>query len=217
MNIITMTLGELGTSCYLVSSKSKNAAMIDPAGNADYIMSTLEKNNLTLKMILLTHGHFDHTGAVSDLVSQTGAKVYIHKNDECMLDDTNRNVAYLAPGFVYKPFSADVLLSDGDKISLDEIEFRVMLTPGHTAGSVMYFAENCIFSGDTIFEGSVGRTDFYSGDFTAQRESLKKIADLEGDYIIYPGHGGSTTLKQEKKYNPYLTVGIRADFFDGLS
>lgn len=216
MKIISMTLGELGTSCYLVASNKANAAMIDPAGNADRIISALEKNKLTLKMILLTHGHFDHTGAVSDLVSITSAKVYIHKNDACMLDNTNKNVAYLVPGFVYKPFSADVLLSDGDTICLDEIEFKVMLTPGHTAGSVMYFAENCIFSGDTIFEGSVGRTDFYSGDFTAQRDSLKKIAALEDDYIIYPGHGGSTTLNQEKKFNPYLSDGRFSDFFDSL-
>ena len=155
-------------------------------------------------MILLTHGHFDHTGAVADLKEQTGAKVYIHSKDECMLDDTIKNVAYLCPGYSYKPFTADVLVSDGDIIRLDEIEFSVMHTPGHTAGSVVYFADNCMFAGDTIFEGSAGRTDFYSGDYIAQRNSLARLAALREDYIIYPGHGGSTTLKQEKKFNPYL-------------
>ena len=109
-----------------------------------------------------------------------------------------------APTIHTEPFSADKLLSDGDIIRLDEIEFSVMNTPGHTAGSVVYFADNCMFAGDTIFEGSAGRTDFYSGDYIAQRNSLARLAALREDYIIYPGHGGSTTLKQEKKFNPYL-------------
>ena len=107
-----------------------------------------------------------------------------------MLDDTIKNVAYLCPGYSYKPFTADVLVSDGDIIRLDEIEFSVMHTPGHTAGSVVYFADN--------------RTDFYSGDYIAQRNSLARIAALREDYLIYPGHGSSTTLKQEKKFNQFL-------------
>ena len=129
-----------------------------------------------------------------------------------MLDNTVKNVAYLMPGFEYKPFTADVILSGGDSFEMDELIFDVMSTPGHTAGSVMYFTGNTIFSGDTIFEGSVGRTDFYSGDYMEQRKSLKRIALLREDYIIYPGHGGSTTLNQEKKFNPYLKNAM-ADLF----
>lgn len=158
MEIKTLTLGELATNCYIVISAAGNAAVIDPADDAQRILDTLGKDNAELKMILLTHGHFDHTGAVADLKEQTGAKVYIHSKDECMLDDTIKNVAYLCPGYSYKPFTADVLVSDGDIIRLDEIEFSVMHTPGHTAGSVVYFADNCMFAGDTIFEGSAGRT-----------------------------------------------------------
>ena len=115
-----------------------------------------------------------------------------------------KNVLHGDLGYSYKPFTADVLVSDGDIIRLDEIEFSVMHTPGHTAGSVVYFADNCMFAGDTIFEGSAGRTDFYSGDYIAQRNSLARIAALREDYLIYPGHGSSTTLKQEKKFNQFL-------------
>ena len=171
-----------------------------PLSNFKISLKELKK----VDAILLTHGHFDHTGAVADLKEQTGAKVYIHSKDECMLDDTIKNVAYLCPGYSYKPFTADVLVSDGDIIRLDEIEFSVMHTPGHTAGSVVYFADDCMFAGDTIFEGSAGRTDFYSGDYIAQRNSLARIAALREDYLIYPGHGNSTTLKQEKKFNQFL-------------
>ena len=205
MQIITMNLGELDTSCYLLASDEGNAAMIDPAGDVDRIIEALSENSLVLKKILLTHGHFDHTGAVAQLKEITGAKVYLHADDECMLSDTIKNAAYLVPGYNYTPFEADVLLSGGDMIFLDELEISVMHTPGHTKGSVMYFVNNSIFTGDTLFEGSVGRTDFYSGDIKAQRESLKRISALKENYTLYPGHGGATTLEDEKKYNPYLS------------
>ena len=213
MQIITMNLGELDTSCYLLVSDEGNAAMIDPAGECDKIVEELSKNSVVLTKILLTHGHFDHTGAVAELKEITGAKVYIHADDECMLSDTIKNVAYLAPGFEYKPFEADVLLSGGDMIFLDELEISVMHTPGHTKGSVMYFVNNSVFTGDTIFEGSVGRTDFYSGDIKAQRETLKRISALKENYTLYPGHGGATTLEDEKKYNMYLGSSNMYDMF----
>ncbi|MCH5323820.1 MAG: MBL fold metallo-hydrolase [Eubacterium sp.] len=204
MKIITMNLGELDTSCYIVVSDSGNAAVIDPADNAEHILDVLGKNSLTLKLILLTHGHFDHTGAAAELKEQTGAKVYIHKADECMLDDRQKNVSYLLPGFDYKSFAADVTVDEGDTVTLDEITFTVIHTPGHTAGSIMFTADNAIFSGDTIFEGSVGRTDFYSGSPAQQRQSLQRIMNMDGDFDIYPGHGGKTTLSAEKRHNPYL-------------
>lgn len=212
MKVIPLTLGAMETSCYIIASEMNSAAVVDPADNAKKIMAEISGNGLILKEILLTHGHFDHTGAVADLKEMTGAKVYIHEKDVCMLDNTVKNVAYLMPGFEYKPFTADVILSGGDSFEMDELIFDVMSTPGHTAGSVMYFTGNTIFSGDTIFEGSVGRTDFYSGDYMEQRKSLKRIALLREDYIIYPGHGGSTTLNQEKKFNPYLKNAM-ADLF----
>ncbi len=213
MQIITMNLGELDTSCYLLVSDEGNAAMIDPAGECDKIIEELSKNSIVLTKILLTHGHFDHTGAVAELKEITGAKVYIHADDECMLNDTIKNVVYLVPGYTYKPFEADVLLSGGDMIFLDELEISVMHTPGHTKGSVMYFVNNSIFTGDTIFEGSVGRTDFYSGDIKAQRETLKRISALRENYTLYPGHGEATTLENEKKYNMYLGSSNMYDMF----
>lgn len=204
MKIEMLELGALGTDCYIVSSESKNAVVIDPADEADVILSSIRENGLNLKYILLTHGHFDHTGAVAELIKETGAKVYIHSSDECMLNDEIKNVSYLLPGYKYHSFVADVLVEDGDEIKMDEITFRVMHTPGHTAGSVMYIAEDCIFSGDTIFACGVGRTDFYSGDLKAQRKSLSAIAALDGEYRIFPGHGPDTTLAYEIEENPYL-------------
>ncbi|MBR4306096.1 MAG: MBL fold metallo-hydrolase, partial [Ruminiclostridium sp.] len=121
MQIITMNLGELDTSCYLLASDEGNAAMIDPAGDVDRIIEALSENSLVLKKILLTHGHFDHTGAVAQLKEITGAKVYLHADDEGMLSDTIKNAAYLVPGYNYTPFEADVLLSGGDMIFLDEL------------------------------------------------------------------------------------------------
>lgn len=206
MKIITLHLGELDTSCYIVSSDKGSAAVIDPADNAPLILDKLKQNGLTLEAILLTHGHFDHTGAVAALKNKTDAKIYLHSADADMPYDNRKNVSYLLPGYVLQPFDPDVIISDGDKIKLDEITFTVMHTPGHTDGSVMFITDNCIFSGDTIFCGSVGRTDFYSGSIKKQRESLAKISNMSGNYEIYPGHGEATDLKTEKAYNPYLNI-----------
>lgn len=204
MKIITMHLGELDTSCYIAASDSGNAAVIDPADNAEHILRTLKENDLTLKLILLTHGHFDHTGAVAELKAATGAKIYIHPADADMSEDRIKNVSYLLPGYVLQPYKPDVLIDEGDSIALDEVAFTVMHTPGHTDGSVMFCTDNVIFSGDTLFSGSVGRTDFYSGSVEKQKQSLRRILALSGEYEIYPGHGEPTTLSQEKRFNPYL-------------
>ncbi len=214
MQIFPLTLGDLETNCYIIASDDGNAAVIDPAAECEAIMQVLEEENLYLTKILLTHGHFDHTGAVAELKEKTGAKVYLHEKDVCMVNDTIKNVAYLDPYFEYKPYEADVLLSGGDVIFLDELEFSVMHTPGHTAGSVMYFIDDCIFAGDTIFEGSAGRTDFYSGDINAQRKSLERIYALRENYMIYSGHGFDTTLENEKKYNPFLADFRVSNTFD---
>lgn len=134
--------------------------------------------------------------------------VYIHEADECMLTDSNKALAYFCPSLPFNPIKADRLLKDGDKIEQDGAVFEVMHTPGHSAGSVCYIlkAENksIMFAGDTIFYGSIGRSDGYSGDYIVQQATLNKLKALKDDYIILSGHGPSTTLSEEKKYNPFL-------------
>lgn len=206
MKVFKLELGELQTNCYIVPTKQNNAIVIDPADNCEKIMQTLADNNLKAEKILLTHGHFDHTGACAELAEKTGAKVYLHENDVELVNDTRKNVRdFIFPQYDYKPYKVDVVLRDGDQIVQDELTFKVKLTKGHTNGSVIYIVVDSIFAGDTIFCCSIGRTDFYSGNPSAMRESLRDIYSLGGSYHIYSGHGEATTLAFERENNPYMT------------
>lgn len=209
MEIKTLVLKPLGTNCYLVKTGENTGVVIDPAGEADVILETAGEMEIEIKKILLTHGHFDHTGAVNTIKNSTGSKVYIHKDDECMLKDGNKALAYFCPSIPFEEKEADVLLEDGDTIEQDGIVFKVMHTPGHSAGSVCFLVNNpdgldIMFSGDTIFRDSIGRSDGYSGDYIIQKKSLEKLKALEDDYLILSGHGESTTLKEEKMFNPFI-------------
>ena len=202
-----MPFGMFGTNSFIISSDNKNAALIDAPGNTDEILETLETNGLSLKYILLTHGHCDHIYGLADIAEKTGADVYIHENDLEKLSSDRLNLTEffgIPPVRVFrgaKTFCAD------DNITLDDIVIKICHTPGHTSGSVMFIADDNIFSGDTLFECGIGRTDMPDGNMTVLRESLKKIALFSGeydDYKVYPGHGGFTSLKAEKDNNPYL-------------
>ena len=203
MKMVVMQVGMLGVNCYIVVSDSQNAAVIDPGGEAERILDYLQANKLTLQKILLTHGHIDHIGAVKALKERTGAEIYIHASDAEMLSDPVKNLA--SPfRMAYQPVSPDHTFSDGSQISLDEITFTVMHTPGHTKGSSVFLTGTTMLSGDTLFQGSIGRIDFYGGDYEAMQQSLKKLIGLETNYTVLSGHGEKTTLGEEKNYNPYL-------------
>ena len=209
MEIKSLVLKPLGTNCYLVKTGENTGLVIDPAGEADVILAEANEMEMEIKKILLTHGHFDHTGAVNAVKNATGAEVYIHKADECMLKDGNKALAYFCPSETFEEMEADVLLEDGDTIQQDGIVFTVMHTPGHSAGSVCFLVNNpdgldIMFSGDTIFRDSIGRSDGYSGDFIVQKKTLEKLKAIETDYLILSGHGETTTLKEEKMYNPFI-------------
>ena len=156
------------------------------------------------KFILLTHGHFDHICGVYHLKEKTGAKVLIHEEDAMCLENIDYSLTSAVKGYSQIPMSADRILSDGDEISLGETVFKVMHTPGHTKGSVIYITDGHIFSGDTLFRCSMGRTDLPGGSTKTLFKSLRAIGQIQGEYNIYPGHGEFSTLSYEKRNNRYL-------------
>lgn len=204
MKIIKLKpLSEIGTNSYIVETDKKNAVLIDAPADADYIISQLKLNGLTLKKVLLTHGHIDHTGAVYDLAEKTGCEVYIHLADNAKLYDDDLSLSnYL--GIPLKPYRDAKVLSDGDTITQDEIKLKVISTPGHTSGSVCYVCGDVMFSGDTLFYRSVGRTDMVDGDSETLIKALKRLKEIDFDFTVYSGHGTPTNLEDEKAFNPYM-------------
>ncbi len=208
MQIHTLILGMCMTNCYIVSADGTHCVMIDPASDADRIIAEIEKHAYTPDAIFLTHAHFDHIYALPELLSRYDIPVYLHKNDVPFLTDMRLN---LSQSLFYTPFvfTEEVhALSDGDTLHAGGTDFSVLHTPGHTPGSVCFIndAEKIIFSGDTLFASTVGRTDFPGGDTATLLKSLKKLSALgdTADYAVYPGHNAATTLSREKRYNEYL-------------
>ncbi len=198
-------LGDLVTNCYLVADETtKNAVLFDAPANADKIIDYLEKEDLTLKLILLTHAHFDHILALGELVNRTGASYMLHEKEECYLTDEKLNLREnYELNLPDNP--PERLLSDGDEVCLDSLKVKVIYTPGHTAGGVCYLVDDILISGDTLFSGSIGRFDFPLGDFDTEINSIKnKLLPLADEIKVYPGHGFSTTIGKQRKENPYL-------------
>lgn len=197
-------LGDFGTNCYIIETAQKNAVIIDAPYSADIISREIERLGLDLKMILLTHGHCDHIDALGGLVKKYGCEVYISEQDADML--TNRRLC-LAEYFdsEFTPFYGAKTLRDGDTVSLDGETFTVLSTLGHSNGSVCYIHKDAVFTGDTLFKDSIGRTDFPNGDFGTEIASIGRLyRAVDGNYVIYPGHGEPSDLDSEMRYNPYL-------------
>lgn len=193
-------LGVFGVNCYIVTGES-SCVLVDAPCDAEYINSRL--GNKKLDAILLTHGHVDHFSAADELVKSYGCKVYIQTADKPMLESRKLCLA----DYFHMPFFAcenALEIQDGETLTFDDLEFRVVTTPGHTKGSVCYISGDTIFSGDTLFYNSIGRTDFSGGRFSVLIESIKKLAGLGKDYRVLSGHGQETTLYREFKYNPFL-------------
>ncbi len=203
MKIYEFPLGALQTNCYILEGEDKKAVVIDPA-SADEVLRFLTSKGLTLGAVILTHGHFDHFAGVPELKRQTGCEIIGAKGDEEMFTSADKSWAAFMPHIPFEPVYLDRGFEDGDEFTACGISFRAMGTAGHTAGCCLLFCEDVIFAGDTIFCGSIGRTDGYSASGAQMRRSLDKIAALEGDYRIYSGHGDHTTLSFEKECNPFL-------------
>ncbi len=206
MNVTYFAVGALGTNCYILSDDSDHAAIIDPGGDARRILGAVKDKNLTVDFILLTHAHFDHIMAVEEICAATGAQLCVGAGDAPMLYDAQFNLSAMVYPTQTVELTADRLLVDGDTVRFGDTTLTVMETPGHTRGGVCYLGEGVLFSGDTLFAGSIGRTDLPGGDMTVLRRSLMRLAALDGDLTVYPGHGEETTLSFEKSANPYLGV-----------
>ncbi|AEF95100.1 beta-lactamase domain protein [Desulfotomaculum nigrificans CO-1-SRB] len=205
MLIETLPVGNLEANCYIIGCpETDQAAIVDPGDEARRILAQVAKLGLTVSAIILTHGHYDHIGAVAELKKATGAPVMIHRQDSEMLTKPALNLsAWLGEDIELKP--ADRLLEDGDLIKVGNLTLEVLHTPGHTPGGICLKVGGDVFTGDTLFAQSVGRSDFPGGSHTTLINSIKqKLLVLPDDTMIYPGHGPASTIGQEKRLNPYL-------------
>lgn len=200
MEIRTVVAGIYGANCYIIMDKrTKEAVVLDPGGDVDDILTSIEAMGAKVKYILLTHGHLDHTSGVAELKSATKALVCMSKRDDDLITNGEHLFGPLIKG------GADMLLKQDDIVRISDIEVLCIETPGHTPGGMCFLINNYVFTGDTLFSGSIGRTDFTGGDFNTIITSIKsKLLCLPEGTTVYPGHGACTTISSEKFNNPFL-------------
>jgi glyoxylase-like metal-dependent hydrolase (beta-lactamase superfamily II) len=194
LKIHVLQLGAYMTNCYIIHDQQANTCcVIDPGAKAEKVLALLQEEGLTLEAILLTHGHFDHVGAVKELCAATGCAVYLCEDDLLM-----------PPNMTAGPLHYTDNYGEGDVLELAGLHIQVLHTPGHTPGSVCLMVEDAIFAGDTLFAGSCGRTDLPGGNEAALKDSLHRLRDIRQEYRIFPGHGIATLLSREQEYNRYM-------------
>ncbi|MBP1925007.1 glyoxylase-like metal-dependent hydrolase (beta-lactamase superfamily II) [Sedimentibacter acidaminivorans] len=200
-----ITVGSYMSNCYILGSeKTKEAAIIDPGAEFNKIDGKIKELEVTPKMIILTHAHGDHIGAVLEFIEKYHIPVYIHEDDAKALVDSNINLTKVlfSKEVTINP---DVKVKDGDKIILGDLEFEIIHTPGHTPGGISIKVENIMMTGDTLFNRSIGRTDFPGGSFDQIIDSIRnKIFKYDDETIVYPGHNSPTTIESEKIGNPFI-------------
>lgn len=201
----TIPVGQIDTNCYLIGDEQEKAcAVVDPGGSPERVLDMIGKSGLEPKMILLTHGHWDHVGAIPALLEKwPDLPVYAHEKELCPADEPNPHYFFPHAGKNQRTYG------EGDTLSLGGLTLKVLHTPGHSGGSVVLLVEDVMLSGDTLFAGTCGRYDLSGGDGEAMLRSLKRLAELEGDYKVCPGHGALTTLERERRTNPYMQQAAR--------
>ncbi|MDI6715959.1 MAG: MBL fold metallo-hydrolase [Actinomycetota bacterium] len=211
MILETLVVGYLDTNCYVIEDEStKKAIVIDPAGDEEEILSLIKNRGLTVKYIIMTHGHWDHLLGVHKIARETKAKVCIHEADKFMLDE--KDLTPTVPPFLLDEFPkeklvVDIELLDGQVLSAGSVHANIIHTPGHSPGSVSIHIDDCIFTGDLLFKGSIGRTDLTGGSFETLINSVRtKIFCFDDEVKVYPGHGPSTTVGEERATNPFFTL-----------
>ncbi len=203
--ITPLVVGELDSNCYIISDlKNKISVVIDPGAEGDVILGEIKAKSCELKAVINTHGHMDHIGANEFLLKNTDAELYIHENDKDMLSDPEKNLSRYTGKDITSP-PADFFIREGDVLQFGDITLQVIETPGHSLGSVALLMGKTLFSGDTLFKKSIGRTDFVNGDYQGILSSIKKkLLTLDGQTLVYPGHGEETTISYEKNNNPFV-------------
>jgi hydroxyacylglutathione hydrolase len=205
MIISILPVGSFEANCYIVGAeKTGEGLLIDPGDAAAEILLNIARQNLKIGLIVLTHGHFDHIGAVKEIKDATRAPIAIHAEDAGSL---LKNTAGAMFGLTYTPPPApERLLKNGDVVKVGDLNFTVMHTPGHSPGSMCLYGENVLFSGDTLFKEGIGRSDFPGGNYRMLMDSLHNLMALPENTVVYPGHGPQTTIGYEKKQNPFISL-----------
>ncbi len=202
MEIKKLTLGHIAVNCYLLGDES-SAVVIDPGFEAEEAVNFLKNSQNKERLIILTHAHYDHIGFALELSRKTNTKIAIGKFDNDALKNSYVNLAVMFHTEL-EPFSADMLLKEGDILTVGNIELKVLHTPGHTVGSISLLACDVLFSGDTLFKESIGRTDFLGGSFGEIEKSVKRLYTLPESTVVMCGHGEDTAIGYEKNHNPYI-------------
>ena len=205
MIIKELVVGPLMANCFICGcSKTKEAVVIDPGGDASTILLSLADSKLKVKYIINTHGHFDHVSANGKMKDATGADILIHPLDAPMLEKLSSNAAFFGVSVENSP-PCDQTLEEGDTVSFGDITLKVIHTPGHTPGGISLYTNGVVFVGDTLFAGSIGRTDFPGGDFNTLISSIKtKLFNMKDDIRVFSGHGPETSIGIEKRHNPFV-------------
>jgi hydroxyacylglutathione hydrolase len=203
--VISIPVGPLEANCFVVySEKSREAIIVDPGDDARKIIDIIQSNNLQPVLIVNTHGHMDHIGANATIKDTFSVPIAIHEDDSTMLTNPSENLSSVIGTNTVSP-AADQLLHEGDTVDLDGTEIKIIHTPGHSPGGICLYFDSTLIAGDTLFKGSIGRTDLPNGDFPTLISSIQQKLEVLGDeVVVYPGHGPKTTIGDEKRSNPFL-------------
>ena len=208
MKVETVSVGFLNTNCY-IAHNGESAAVIDPGADAERILNTADSLGVKIKYVFLTHAHFDHVLAASEILEKTGALLVANVAERERLRNPELSGQTMLRRREFVALYPDIEIGESGTLKMGELTFSFLRTPGHTEGSMCIFCEDTMFSGDTLFAGTCGRCDLQGGDYAVMLKSLRKLYELDGEYKVLPGHEAATTLSEERVTNPYMAEAMR--------